>query len=174
MAALKVKKRQQVLSVRPPPAAKGLRHQSQKRNGVGSRPVAVHGRTARYSIRRECNSSQRSGDRCNESDSYNLAMAYYVAISDQGPAWKVSVSMREQGDWAGHAVFMNALVDDGFVVLGGPIGDGTRHRARLIVESSTEQAVRDRLADDPWAQMGLLTIESIEEWEVLLSNEPDS
>jgi hypothetical protein len=67
---------------------------------------------------------------------------------------------------------MNALADDGFVVLGGPIGDGTRHRARLIVRSSTEQDVGDRLARDPWAKLGLLAIESIEEWEVLLGNEP--
>jgi hypothetical protein len=29
------------------------------------------------------------------------------------------------------------------------------------------------MADDPWAQLGLLAIESIEEWEVLLSSEPD-
>jgi hypothetical protein len=82
--------------------------------------------------------------------------------------------MREQEDWAGHATFMNALADDGFVVLGGPIGDGIRHRARLVVRSSSENDVRDRLARDPWAVLGLLTIESIEEWEVLLSNESDA
>lgn len=68
---------------------------------------------------------------------------------------------------------MNALTEDGLVVLGGPIGDGTRHGARLIVRSDTEQDVRDRLADDPWAQLGLLAMESIEEWEVLLSSEQD-
>jgi uncharacterized protein YciI len=100
-------------------------------------------------------------------------MAHYVVVSDQGPAWIDSVPMREQGDWDGHAKFMNALVDDGFVVLGGPIGDGARHRARLIVKSSTQQEVRDRLARDPWAQMGLLVTESIEEWEILLGNEPE-
>jgi uncharacterized protein YciI len=82
--------------------------------------------------------------------------------------------MREQRDWAGHASFINALTEDGFVVLGGPIGDGTRHRARLMVRSSSEQDVRNRLASDPWARKGLLVIESIEEWEVLLSSEPGS
>ncbi|MGH8951555.1 MAG: hypothetical protein ACRDX9_09025 [Acidimicrobiia bacterium] len=100
-------------------------------------------------------------------------MAYFVVISDQGPAWNNSLPMREQEDWSGHAVFMDALAADGFVVLGGPIGDGTRHRARLIVRSDGEQDLRDRLARDPWAQLGLLMIESVEEWEVLLSNEPD-
>lgn len=81
--------------------------------------------------------------------------------------------MREQEDWAGHAAFMNTLTDDGFVVLGGPIGDESRHRARLVVRSSSEQEVRNRLARDPWAVKGLLVIESIEEWEVLLSKEDD-
>lgn len=81
--------------------------------------------------------------------------------------------MREQEDWTGHARFMNALTNDGFVVLGGPIGDETRHRARLIVKSSSEEEARKRMAADPWAKNGLLTIESVEEWEVLLSSDPD-
>lgn len=104
---------------------------------------------------------------------YIRPVAYFVVISEQGPAWIDSLSMRDQEDWAGHARFMNALAADGFVSLGGPIGDGTRHRARLIVRSSTAQEVRVRLARDPWAKLGLLSIESIEEWEVLLSNQPD-
>jgi uncharacterized protein YciI len=96
-------------------------------------------------------------------------MPYFVVISEQGPAWREAVPMREQEHWSGHAVFMNALTADGFVVLGGPIDGGTRHRARLIVRADDEQAVRDRLARDPWDHLGLLRIESIEEWEVLLS-----
>ncbi|HEX6947761.1 MAG TPA: YciI family protein, partial [Acidimicrobiia bacterium] len=96
-------------------------------------------------------------------------MAYFVVISDQGLAWDESIPMRQQADWAGHAVFMNGLTADGFVLLGGPVGDETRHRARLIVRADSEAEVRKRLAADPWARNGLLTIESIEEWEVLLS-----
>jgi hypothetical protein len=102
-----------------------------------------------------------------------IGVAYYVVIFDQGPAWIDSLPMREQRDWAGHATFMNGLTEDGFVVLGGPIGEGTRHRARLIVRSDTAEGIRDRMADDPWAELGLLVMESIEEWEVLLSSEPD-
>jgi uncharacterized protein YciI len=103
----------------------------------------------------------------------SLDVGYYVVISDQGPKWVDSLLMRPQQDWSGHAEFMNALADDGFVILGGPIGDGTRHRARLIVKPRTDQEVRDRLALDPWAKKGLLTTESIEEWEVLLGDDPD-
>jgi hypothetical protein len=53
-----------------------------------------------------------------------------------------------------------------FVVLGGPIGDGTRRGARLIVRTDTEQDVRDRMADDSWMQLGLLEMESMEEGQV--------
>lgn len=98
-------------------------------------------------------------------------MAYFIVISEQGPAWDDSRPMRQQEDWTGHAAFMDPLVEEGFVVLGGPIGGGSRHRARLIVRADTEQEVRDRLGEDPWAKRGLLVIESIEEWEVLLGGD---
>ncbi|MBK8233707.1 MAG: hypothetical protein IPK72_24800 [Candidatus Eisenbacteria bacterium] len=77
--------------------------------------------------------------------------------------------MREQGLWAEHAAFMNALVDDGFVVLGGPLQDPVMHKARLIVIADDEAAVRNRLAQDPWSRVGLLRLASVEHWEVLLS-----
>jgi hypothetical protein len=51
-------------------------------------------------------------------------------------------------------------------------GDGTRHRGRLMVRTSTEQDVGDGLVSDPWARTRLLVIESIEKWEVLISTEP--
>jgi len=41
--------------------------------------------------------------------------------------------MREQEKWAEHAAFMDALADDGFVILGGPLGDGTE--VLLIVDA---------------------------------------
>jgi uncharacterized protein len=74
--------------------------------------------------------------------------------------------MREQNRWDEHAAFMDALVDDGFVVLGGPVRDGAEFL--LIVDAESEQAVEARLADDPWTPMGLLRIARIERWEILL------
>src|SRR5690349_9786338 len=79
------------------------------------------------------------------------SLKFFVVISDQGPGWADAVPMREQDLWAEHAVFMNGLADDGFVMLGGPIGDATRHRARLIVKAHSEAEARERLAADPWA-----------------------
>jgi uncharacterized protein YciI len=98
-------------------------------------------------------------------------MGYFVVINEQGPAWVPSRPMREQEKWAEHAAFVNGLLDDGFVVLGGPIPGAPIHRARLIVRSSSEEAVRARLADDPWMRMGLLQNVSIEGWDVLVSKD---
>lgn len=93
---------------------------------------------------------------------------FFVVITGQGGAWDVTRSMREQDRWTEHAAFMHALADDGFVVLGGPLGDASK--ALLIVNAASQQAARRRLAEDPWAQ--LRPIELIEPWEVLLGDLP--
>ena len=60
-------------------------------------------------------------------------MTYFVVTMEHGAAWDDGRGIREQAGWDAHADFMDALVDEGFVVLGGPLGDG--HRALLVVEA---------------------------------------
>jgi len=74
--------------------------------------------------------------------------------------------MREQAGFDEHARFMDALVDDGFVVLGGPL-EGDREVIEIVAADS-EEAVRTRLAEDVWAKTGMLMPISVERWEVLL------
>jgi hypothetical protein len=74
--------------------------------------------------------------------------------------------MREQDEWDAHARFMDALVEDGFVVLGGPVGDG--ERILLAVQAEGESEVEARFSEDPWRPMGLLLTDKIEPWEILL------
>ena len=61
---------------------------------------------------------------------------------------------------------MDGLVEDGFIVLGGPLA-GDRETLHAI-SAPSEQAVRERLAEDNWARNGMLTIKSIEPWTILL------
>jgi uncharacterized protein YciI len=91
---------------------------------------------------------------------------YFVVIRERGPAWDGSRPLREQDGWPEHAEFMEALVDDGFVLLGGPVGDGVR--TVLVVDAASERAIRDRLDADPWTPTGHLRTASVERWEVLL------
>lgn len=94
-------------------------------------------------------------------------MRYFAVTRERGPAWDASLPMREQKRWAEHARFMDGLADEGFVVLGGPLGKGER-RFLLIFKAGSAKAIETRLAADPWTRMGMLRIAEIEPWEILL------
>jgi uncharacterized protein YciI len=94
-------------------------------------------------------------------------MAYFAVTMIHGPNWDGSRPIREQDGWDEHAAFMDRLVDDGFVVLGGPIGDGNQGALQLI-EAADEREITTRLSEDPWASMGLLHVGSIQRWALWL------
>lgn len=93
-------------------------------------------------------------------------MANFAVRMMHGPQWDPSRQIREQDGWDEHAAFMDKLVDEGFVILGGPVSDGAA--ALLVIEAADESAVRRRLAADPWAPAGLLGIEMVEPWALWL------
>jgi uncharacterized protein YciI len=74
---------------------------------------------------------------------------------------------REQDGWDAHAAFMDALAEEGFVILGGPMGEGDGENALLIVAAEGEGEIRALLADDPWKD-DMLIIESVKPWSVWL------
>jgi uncharacterized protein len=79
--------------------------------------------------------------------------------------------MREQEGWDEHAAFMDALAAEGFVVLAGPLGDGTTlHRALLIFDADSEDAIHARLADDPWTPTQMLTTVAVDPWEIVIGD----
>ena len=92
---------------------------------------------------------------------------YYLVESGPGPAWDRTKRRRKQAGWAEHAAFMDALAREGFVVLGGPVGEGDGDYALLVVDASSEAEVRARLAADPWTGR-ILTIASVRPWSVWL------
>jgi len=91
---------------------------------------------------------------------------FFAVRLERGGPWDWSRDLREQDGWDEHARYMDSLVDEGFVVLGGPLSDG--RDVLHAVSAPSEQAVRERLAHDNWAQNGMLTITSIEPWTLLL------
>ena len=93
-------------------------------------------------------------------------MPHFVVRLARGGPWDWSRDMREQADWEEHARYMDELVEDGFIVLGGPL-EGDREVIE-IVEAGSEDEVRARLAKDVWAKTGLLTPVSVERWRILL------
>jgi hypothetical protein len=93
-------------------------------------------------------------------------MTIYAVIREPGESFDAARTLREQDAWDEHAVFMDALVDEGFVVAGGPLGDGAR--ILLVVDAASEEEIAERLDDDPWASIRVLRTGSIDQWHVLL------
>lgn len=87
-----------------------------------------------------------------------------------GPNWdaaKTGLSgIREQNAFDEHAAFMDRLVDEGFVVLGGPLGEG--EEALLIIEARNEAEVMARMGEDPWKPMAILLVGEIRPWTIWL------
>jgi uncharacterized protein YciI len=73
--------------------------------------------------------------------------------------------MEEQSRWAEHASFMDDLVDEGFIVLGGPLAQD--RRVAHAVEAESEDAVRATWARDPWSGSHLV-VDTIEPWTIRL------
>jgi hypothetical protein len=92
---------------------------------------------------------------------------YYLVTQEWGPAWDRSRARREQPGWDEHAAFMDALLEEGAIVLGGPIGEGDGDDVLLVFDMDSEDAIRARLGDDPWAGT-VLAIKSVEPWSVWL------
>jgi uncharacterized protein YciI len=93
-------------------------------------------------------------------------VSFYVVRLERGGPWDWSRDMREQAGWDEHARFMDALVDSGFILLGGPL-EGDRETLH-IVEAESEDTILERLAQDPWAANGMLRPARIERWTVVL------
>jgi uncharacterized protein YciI len=93
---------------------------------------------------------------------------YHLVKLVNGPGFDPSRRRRDQDNWDEHAAFMDALVEEGVVVLGGPVGDVDSEDVLLVVDVADEAEIRGRLAADPWAD-DILTIESVRPWSVWLS-----
>lgn len=90
----------------------------------------------------------------------------FVVISRAGPRRDLSRGTREQPHWDEHARFIDALVDEGRILIGGPLVD--EGGALLVAEAEDEAEVRGMLEPDPWLRHGILELESIRRWEMFI------
>lgn len=96
-------------------------------------------------------------------------MANFAVRLVHGPGWDPR-QIRDQHGWVEHAAFMDGLIDDGFIILGGPVGDG--EQTLHAVEAADENDIRARLGRDPWPSAGLLRIGTIESWALWFDSRP--
>jgi hypothetical protein len=86
----------------------------------------------------------------------------FAVIRSRGPAWNDSLPLDDQVEWTAHAAFMNGLLAEGFVALGGPL-EGTPD-VLLVVRATDATEIAERLAADPWTKNGLLIVKQICPW----------
>ena len=94
----------------------------------------------------------------------------YVVIRGRGTAWKQRLPLEGQEAWHLHAAFMDALVDEGFVVLGEPMED--TGDALLVIRAETPAEILEKLQADPWTRLGLLHTVRVAPWTLRLGALP--
>jgi uncharacterized protein YciI len=82
-----------------------------------------------------------------------------------GPTWS-SGSVREQRDWDAHAEFVDALIERGTFVMGGPFSDNSGSMS--LLEGVDADEARRILEDDPFMKNGVFVLEEIREWDVFV------
>jgi uncharacterized protein YciI len=95
-----------------------------------------------------------------------MTMANFALTLVRGRRWDERLGIRQQEGWTEHAAFMDGLVESGFILFGGPLGD---YRQTLhLVEAASEDEVRRRASGDPWARAGLLEVGTVQPWDLWL------
>ena len=92
----------------------------------------------------------------------------FALIQSRGPAWNHALPMEEQPEWSAHAAFMDRLVDEGFIALGGPL-EGSSD-VLLIFRAVDQDEIATRLAADAWRRNGLLVAKAIWPWRLRLGS----
>jgi uncharacterized protein YciI len=95
-----------------------------------------------------------------------MAANLFAVVRTRGPRFNDAQPLEDQEDWRAHADYMNALVSDGFMLLGGPLV-GSRD-VLLIVRAEDERQVEARLAADCWTVKDLLRTVRISPWQLRL------
>jgi uncharacterized protein YciI len=90
----------------------------------------------------------------------------FIVMSAAGSNRDHARGTRDQPYWDEHAAFIDTLVEEGFIVLGGPLPD--EGGAVLVVRANSEAEVRDQLGSDPWYEHGILTLQSVRQWEIFI------
>src|SRR5947209_20517301 len=94
----------------------------------------------------------------------------FIVISSAGPNRHPSKGTREQPLWDEHATFIDKLVDEGFIFMGGPVVNaaGLTHRALLIVKAEDQNEEREKVKRDHWFTHGITQLEIVKSVQVFI------
>src|ERR1700740_2753825 len=96
----------------------------------------------------------------------------FIVISSAGPNRDFSKGTREQPFWDEHAAFIDHLVEQGFILMDGPLED--EGGSLLILNVKDEKEAREKLKKDPWLHHGILKQQSIKRWQIFIDERKES
>lgn len=83
-----------------------------------------------------------------------------------GTAWERGGAIREQPGWDAHAEFIDALVERGTMVMGGPYSDNS---GSMTLLDGVDAAEAERLVtQDPFIENGVFVLEEIRDWTIFV------
>lgn len=85
-----------------------------------------------------------------------------------GPAWADGGPPEAQPGWDEHATFVDALVDEGTIVMGGPLSDYSG--SIVILEGITREEGLALMNRDPFVQNGVFIVEDVADWTVYVDS----
>lgn len=92
---------------------------------------------------------------------------YYLVKLARGAVWDHSRPRRYQAGWDEQAASMDALTEEGIVILGGPVGESDGEDVLLVVDVENEAAIRARPGSgDPYTPCDVWAV-------VLRARKPD-
>jgi uncharacterized protein YciI len=95
----------------------------------------------------------------------------FIVLQEKGPSWDPTTLRRSQAQWNEHAAFMDKLTAEGFVILGGPLGEGDGDDVLLVIDAADKETILATLHDDPWIQSEILKVKAIHRWTIFLEAE---
>jgi hypothetical protein len=96
-------------------------------------------------------------------------MPVFAVTTAKDTNWDRARDIREQPFFDEHAVFADALVDRGVIILGGPVAsDDEEDIALLAVEAPDEAALRSLFLPDPWIAHQVFRLKDIRSWTIWL------
>ena len=90
----------------------------------------------------------------------------FILVFDPGPEWEEGIGVEEQNYWIEHTRFADKLFEKGNIIITGP----TVHHDRIVMiyEAGSESEIRITFSKDPLIKYGILSLESVMEWNIRL------
>ena len=86
-----------------------------------------------------------------------------LVIFRAGPIWE-SGSPEDQLGWDAHAEWVDALIENGTFVMGGPLSDNSGSVS--LLDGLTAAEAKELVVSDPFVANGVFELDSVRDWTV--------